>query len=159
MDGFSEAIVIIAMFRCKGVKALWSKKVQRGSNQANQTWKKILKFYHSRSEALGLSLCTQDWHLQYETDQIRYAKVLQKCGTSFLNWVEALTDRLPMFDGATAVCSTWSEAFSKYRRGICSTLSATSKQQECMQSVGFNSLFQSVHEIFLKLKISKNISE
>ena len=65
-----------------------------------------------------------------------------------------------MFDGATAVVPPDQKLSASTGEGSAAPCQPLQNNRSVvMQSVGFNSLFQSVDEIFLKLKISKNISE
>ncbi|CAO2194866.1 unnamed protein product [Urochloa humidicola] len=72
--------------------------------------------------------------------------LLEKCGSSFFNWMSSLTNGLPMLDEATAAVPLDQKFSASTGEGpAASPLPLLNNSSVPMHSVGFNSLFQSLY--------------
>ncbi|KAG0539616.1 hypothetical protein BDA96_03G338000 [Sorghum bicolor] len=81
-----------------------------------------------------------------EDNESSCSGLLQKCGTSFFNWMSSLTNGLPMLDGATAAIPLDQKFSASTGEGSAAPSQPLQNNSSVpMQSVGFNSLFQSLY--------------
>ncbi|PAN28218.1 hypothetical protein PAHAL_5G138600 [Panicum hallii] len=72
--------------------------------------------------------------------------LLEKCGSSFFNWMSSLTNGLPMFDEATAAVALDQKFSASTGEGSAAPpLPLQNNSGIPMHCVGFNSLFQSLY--------------
>jgi hypothetical protein len=72
--------------------------------------------------------------------------LLEKCGSSFFNWMSSLTNGLPMFDEATAAVPLDQKFSASTGEGSAAPPQPLQNNSGiAMHSVGFNSLFQSLY--------------
>lgn len=81
-----------------------------------------------------------------EDNESSCSGLLQKCGTSFFNWMSSLTNGLPMLDGATAAIPLDQKFSASTGEGSAAPSQPLQNNSSVpLQSVGFNSLFQSLY--------------
>ncbi|ONM37468.1 zinc knuckle (CCHC-type) family protein [Zea mays] len=81
-----------------------------------------------------------------EDNESSCSGLLQKCGTSFFNWMSSLTNGLPMLDGATAAVPLEQKFSASTGDGSAAPSQPLQNNRSVpMQFFGFNSLFQSLY--------------
>lgn len=81
-----------------------------------------------------------------EDNESSCSGLLQKCGTSFFNWMSSLTNGLPMLDGAAAAVPLDQKFSASTGEGSAAPPQPLQNNSSVpLQSVGFNSLFQSLY--------------
>ncbi|KAL6614406.1 hypothetical protein ACP70R_036676 [Stipagrostis hirtigluma subsp. patula] len=120
----------------------------KGSNDSNESIEscpstKAPKRKHAQCSAVKMP--SGNKRCRREDNESSCSGLLQKCGSSFFNWMSSLTNGLVMLDDTTVVPLDQNFSATTGEESVASLLQLHNSSSVPLQPAGFNSLFQSLY--------------